>query len=158
MYISGIRLVAKGHKMVDEGWALFEKTAEEMAPGELRQLLRSLKMTTTPPPTPMKMKEEKEEGEEQMEDESGPSKIAEKLIYVKLGGTSTSTDAVTVMLPQCDQNMGWMHTSAVCTQRMPYCVRSACFQHTISILSQQVWKGPAQVGPSLCVPIGVTSQ
>ena len=135
MYISGIRLVAKGHKMVYEGWALFEKTAEETAPGELRQLLRSLKMTTTPPLTPTKMKEEKEEGEEQMEDEPGPSKIAEKLIYVKLGGTSTSTDVVTVMLPQCDQNMGWMHTSAVCTLRMPYCVRSACFQHTISILS-----------------------
>ena len=78
--------MAKGHKMVYEGWAFFEKTAEEMAPGELRQLLCSLKMTTTPPPTPTKMKEEKEEGEEQMEDEPGPSKIVEKLIYVKLGG------------------------------------------------------------------------
>ena len=76
MYISGIHLVAKSHKMVYEGWALFEKTAEETAP-ELRQLLRSLKMTTTPPPTPTKMKEEKEEGEEQMEDEPGPSKIVE---------------------------------------------------------------------------------
>ena len=86
MYISGIRLVAKGHKMVYEGWTLFEKTAEETAPGELWQLLRSLKMTTTPPPTPTKMKEEKEVGEEQMEEEPGPSKIVEKPIYVKLGG------------------------------------------------------------------------
>ena len=100
-------------------WALFEKTAEEMAPGELWQLLPSLKMTTTPPPTPTKMKEEKEEGEERMEDEPGPSKRLEKPIYVKLWGTSTSTDVVTVMLPQCDQNMGWMHTSTVCTQRRP---------------------------------------
>ena len=72
--------------MVYEGWALFEKTAEETAPGELQQLLRSLKMTTTPPLTPTKMKEEKEEGEEWMEDEPGPLKIVEKLIYVKLGG------------------------------------------------------------------------
>ena len=66
--------MAKGHKMVYEGWALFEKTAEETAPGELRQLLRSLKMTTTPPLTPTKMKEEKEEGEEQMEDGLGHRK------------------------------------------------------------------------------------
>ena len=29
----------KGHKMVSDGWVLFEKTAEETAPGELRQLL-----------------------------------------------------------------------------------------------------------------------
>ena len=56
--------MAKGHKMVCEGWALFKKIAEETAPGELWQLLCSLKMTTTPPPTPTKMKEEKEEGEE----------------------------------------------------------------------------------------------
>ena len=38
--------------MVSDGWVLFEKTAEETAPGELRQLLQSLKMSTTPPATP----------------------------------------------------------------------------------------------------------
>ena len=35
VYILGIRLVAKGHKMVSDGWVLFEKTAEETAPGQL---------------------------------------------------------------------------------------------------------------------------
>ena len=49
--------------MVSDGWVLFEKMAEETAPGKLRQLLRSLKMSTTPPAaptTPMKVKEEEE--------------------------------------------------------------------------------------------------
>ena len=86
--------------MVYEGWALFEKMAEETAPGELRQLLRSLKMSMTPPATPTKMKEEKGEGEEPMEEEPGPSKIQEKPIYVNLGGIKTTTDVGTVMLPQ----------------------------------------------------------
>ena len=85
MYISGIRLVAKGHKMVSDGWVLFEKTAEETAPGELRQLLRSLKMSTTPPATPTTpTKVKKEEEEEEMEQEPGTSKIVETPIYVKL--------------------------------------------------------------------------
>ena len=70
--------------MVADGWALFEQTCEETAPGELRQLLRSLKMTTTPTPpaTPTK--------DEQMEDTSAeapaPAKILESPIYVNLGG------------------------------------------------------------------------
>ena len=54
--------------MVSDGWVLFEKTAEETAPGELRQLLRSLKMSTTPPATlttPTKVKKEEEEEEEE---------------------------------------------------------------------------------------------
>ena len=69
--------------MVSDGWVLFEKTAEETAPGELRQLLRSLKMSTTPlatPITPTKVKQE----EEAMEQEPGTSKIVETPIYVKL--------------------------------------------------------------------------
>ena len=71
--------------MVSDGWALFEKMAEETAPGELRQLLRSLKMSTTPPATwttPTKVK--KEEEEEAMEQEPGTSKIVETPIYVNL--------------------------------------------------------------------------
>ena len=35
--------------MVSDGWVLFEKTAEETAPGELRQLLRSLKVLKIAP-------------------------------------------------------------------------------------------------------------
>ena len=80
---------SQGHRMVSDGWVLFEKTAEETAPGELRQLLRSLKMSTTPPATPttptkVKKEEEEEEKEEEMEQEPGTSKIVETPIYVKL--------------------------------------------------------------------------
>ena len=70
--------------MVSDGWVLFEKMAEETAPGELRQLLWSLKMSTTPLATlttPMKVKKEEEE---EMEQEPGTSKIVETPIYVKL--------------------------------------------------------------------------
>ena len=35
-----------------EGWTLFEKTCEEVGPGELLQLLRQLKSATTPSPGP----------------------------------------------------------------------------------------------------------
>ena len=48
--------------MVAEGWALFEQMCEETAPGELRQLLRSLKMSTTPTPPPTPTKDEPMEG------------------------------------------------------------------------------------------------
>ena len=71
--------------MVSDGWVLFEKMAEETAPGELRQLLQSLKMSTTPPATPTTpTKVKKEEEEEEMEQEPGTSKIVETPIYVKL--------------------------------------------------------------------------
>ena len=38
--------------MVSEGWTLFERTCEEVGPGELPQLLRQLKGAMTPTPTP----------------------------------------------------------------------------------------------------------
>ena len=49
---SAIHKVAAGHRMVTEGWTLFEHTCEEVGPGELPQLLRQLKSVTTPTPTP----------------------------------------------------------------------------------------------------------
>ena len=42
--------VAVGHRMVTEGWTLFECTCEEVGPGELPQLLRQLKSATIPTP------------------------------------------------------------------------------------------------------------
>ena len=41
--ISAVCTVAAGHRMVAEGWTLFEQTCEEVGPGELPQLLRQLK-------------------------------------------------------------------------------------------------------------------
>ena len=79
--------------MVTEGWTLFERTCEEVGPGELPQLLRQLKSatTTTPaspgPSTPVKTEPmEEEEETEQLEHmgESG-SGLIETLIMIKLG-------------------------------------------------------------------------
>ena len=38
--------------MVAEGWTLFERTCEEVGPGELPQVLRQLKGSITPSPVP----------------------------------------------------------------------------------------------------------
>ena len=45
-------MVAAGHRMVTEGWTLFEKMCEEVGPGELPQLLRQLKSAMTRSPGP----------------------------------------------------------------------------------------------------------
>ena len=63
--------VAAGHRMVTEGWTLFERTCKEVGPGELPQLLRQLKSATTPthaspgPSTPVKDEPMEEEEIEQ---------------------------------------------------------------------------------------------
>ena len=49
---SAVCKVAEGHRLVSEGWTLFEHTCEEVGPGELPQLLRQLKGATTPTPAP----------------------------------------------------------------------------------------------------------
>ena len=64
LYVAAIRSVAAGHKIISDGWAMFEQTCLEVGTWELPQLLRSLKMTTTliPTPTPkIPIKEEQEE-------------------------------------------------------------------------------------------------
>ena len=81
----------RGYQMVYEGWKSFEETSSEVGVGELPQLLRYLKMATTPTPTatPTKM-EPKEEAEE----DGGGSRInswyfravIEKPIHISVGG------------------------------------------------------------------------
>ena len=50
-----VRTVAAGHRMIAEGWEMFEEAVEAAGTGDLPQLLRSLRgMTTlTPPPPPL---------------------------------------------------------------------------------------------------------
>ena len=47
-------MVAEGHRMVAQGWTLFEEAVGTAGPGDLPQLLCHLKgvTTPTPPPTP----------------------------------------------------------------------------------------------------------
>ena len=63
--------------MVAEGWTLFEKTCEEVGPGELPQLLRKLKATTES--APQVKSEPVKEGEEVKEE------IIKTPVMIKLG-------------------------------------------------------------------------
>ena len=95
LYVAAIRTVAAGHKMISDGWNMFEKTCLEVGTGELPQLLRSLKLTTTPtstpiptptPTTPVKEEQEEDEGDITMvkeEMEEGVTK--EEPVYIPLG-------------------------------------------------------------------------
>ena len=64
-----------------EGWAAFEKMCKEVGAGELPQLLRYVKMATTPTPTPTPTKFETKQ--EEMDEEAtamtsvDPPKIGE---------------------------------------------------------------------------------
>ena len=85
---SAVGKVAEGHRFVSEGWTLFERTCEEVGPGELPQLLRQLKgvMTLTPAPelSPVKT-EPMEEGEVKLVADPGVSGFIETPIMIKLG-------------------------------------------------------------------------
>ena len=84
--------VAAGHRMVTEGWTLFEHTCKEVGPGELPQLLRQLKSAMTPTPaspgpsTPVKTEPMEEEEIEQLADVGvSGSGFIETPIMIKLG-------------------------------------------------------------------------
>ena len=49
-FIVAVRKVAAGHRIIVEGWELFEEAVEEGTPGDLPALLQQLKGKTTPPP------------------------------------------------------------------------------------------------------------
>ena len=95
LYVAAICTVAAGHKMISDGWIMFKKTCLEVGTGELPQLLRSLKLTTTPtstpiitptPTIPVKEEQEEDEGDVTMvkeEMEEGVTK--EEPVYIPLG-------------------------------------------------------------------------
>ena len=80
--------------MVYKGWKSFEETCSEVGMGELPQLLRYLKMATTPTPTPIPMKMELKEEAQEMEKEAAAStpgtstsgEIIEMPIHISVGG------------------------------------------------------------------------
>ena len=77
--------------MVYEGLKSFEETCSEVGVGELPQLLRYLKMATTPTPTtiPTKMEPKEEAGEMEVGAESTPGtsgQFIEKPIHISVGG------------------------------------------------------------------------
>ena len=77
-----------------EGWAAFEKTCNEVGAGELPQLLRYIKMATTPTPTPTPTKFETTKEEATDEEATATtsadvpkiSGIIEKPIHISVAG------------------------------------------------------------------------
>ena len=81
---AAISTVARGHEMVAQGWAAFEKMCTEVGVRELPQLLHYVKTHTTPTPTATPVKELEEEPMD-----VGVKKeeaIVEKPIHVSFGG------------------------------------------------------------------------
>ena len=58
---AAICTVARGHEMVAQGWAAFERMCTEVGVRELPQLLQYVKTHTTPTPTATPVKEQEEE-------------------------------------------------------------------------------------------------
>ena len=86
-------MVSRGHQLVAEGWAAFEKTCKEVGAGELPQLLRYVKTATTPTPTstPTKFETKEEETDEEATamtsvDPPNISGFIEKPIHISVGG------------------------------------------------------------------------
>ena len=81
--------MAESHRLVSEGWSLFERMCEEVGPGELPQLLRQLKGVMTPTPTPglspVKTEPMEEEGEVKQLANPRASGFIEMPIMIKLG-------------------------------------------------------------------------
>ena len=81
---AAIHTVARGHKMVAQGWVAFERMCTEVGVGELPQLLQYVKTNTRHIPTATPVKEEEEEPMD-----VGVKKeeaIVEKPIHVSFGG------------------------------------------------------------------------
>ena len=100
VFISAIRTVAAGHKLVADGWALFESVCSEAGPGELPQLLRSLKMTTTPTPATTPPPSTSQASVEIKEEDRSETPV-DRPIKIKLD-TPKKTYAYQYKCPQCD--------------------------------------------------------
>ena len=83
-HFAAIHTVARGHEMVAQGWAAFERMCTEVGVGEIPQLLQYVKTHTTPTQTATLVKEE----EEELRDVGVKKEeaIMEKPIHVSFGG------------------------------------------------------------------------
>ena len=113
--------------MVEQGWDLFEEAVKDAGSGDLLQLLRSIKMMTTPPPaTPPPKMDVSEVTPSPVKKEPG---TRGEPVYVKVGGK------VHYSCPQCNKVTGLKYGCdahiRVCIQEKPLCVPIAGFPPTI---------------------------
>ena len=112
-----------------EGWAAFEKTCKEVGAGELPQLLRYIKMATTPTPTPTPTKFETKE--EEMDEEATAmtsadllniSGFIEKPIHISVGGCTKMYKCGNCDITPTRSRMGMdSHIHAVHTKKALVC-------------------------------------
>ena len=113
-----------------EGWAAFEKTCTEVGAGELPQLLRYVKMATTPTPMPTPTKfetkqEEMDEEEATATTSAEPPKISEfieKPIHISVGGETKMYKCGNCDITPTRSRMGMdSHIHAVHTKKALVC-------------------------------------
>ena len=105
-----------------EGWAAFEETCNEVGAGELPQLLRYVKMATTPTPTPTPTKFKTMDVEATATTSADPPKMGEfieKPIHISVGAEPRCTSVGTATLPPHTPEWVWTPTSMLSTQRRP---------------------------------------
>ena len=126
-----------------EGWAAFEKTCKEVGAGELPQLLRYVKMATTPTPTPTPTKFETKEEETDEEatattsaDPPNISGFTEKPIHISVGGHTKMYKCGNCDITPTHSRMGMdSHIRAVHTKKALVC--SFCAFSTYNMDSLQ---------------------
>ena len=126
-----------------EGWAAFEKTCKEVGAGELPQLLRYVKMATTPTPTstPTKFKTKEEETDEEATattsaDPPNMSGFIEKPIHISVGDRTKMYKCGNCDITPTRSRMGMdSHIRAVHTKKALVC--SFCAFSTYNMDSLQ---------------------
>ena len=128
-----------------EGWAAFEQTCKEVGAGELPQLLRYVRMattptsTTTPTPTPTKFETKEEEMDVEATTSADPPKISEfieKPIHISVGGKTKMYKCGNYDITPTRSRMGMdSHIHAVHTKKALVC--SFCAFSTYNMDSLQ---------------------
>ena len=130
-----MRTVAAGHRMVADGWAMFEEAIEGAGEGDLPQLLHHLRGVTTPTPPP----QPQEESAPPTDSQPTPSlvkkikteNVGDQPVIVMVGGLVHGPTPNVIQL--WGRKMAVMPTYSRSTQEKPLCVPSAVFPHTIWI-------------------------
>ena len=120
------------HRMVTEPWTLFERTCDQVGPFQMPQILRQLKSVYDPCSCfwTFQSCENRANG-------GGPEEVEQRADVGVSGSGFIETARMTTLvlqpmmevMPTCwpfpqRQNVQWMHSSVVCTQRRPYCAPS----------------------------------
>ena len=123
-----MRTVSRGHKLVADGWALFEKTCSEVGAGELPQLLRYVKQATTPTPLllhPLKWRRRRQWTRVHQR----KSRCMRSQSTLRRGGKHCFTGVPIATSPPRSPEWVWTPISVLSTRRSLSCAPSANLLH-----------------------------